>query len=53
MTSTDLLVAAGASVEPGRWLGNQQLRQRVTDLEYELAAARTSLRQMIRDTSKG
>ena len=32
---------------------NQQLRQRITDLEDELAAARTSLRRMIRDTSKG
>lgn len=31
---------------------NQQLRQRVTDLEDELTAARTSLRRMIRETSK-
>lgn len=31
---------------------NRQLRQRVTDLEDELTAARTSLRRMIRETSR-
>ncbi|WP_326743342.1 hypothetical protein [Streptomyces sp. NBC_01768] len=31
---------------------NTQLRQRVTDLENDLAAARTSLRRMIRDQSR-
>ena len=31
---------------------NQQLAQQVTDLEDDLAAARTSLRRMIRDTNQ-